>query len=594
MTVFQHQRTIDDVIYTADGKYMLTLENEGNGYVWSPEDGHLIRVLSDSGYHIKDLSVLKDGRRALMITSHLVGSKYTTKTVDLETGQNLGRPPDNDWYGRQLGSYTNKIYSVGGNGNGVIGFGSVAYGTRSLATFVPLDSCDWIMYASDGYYMASRKGAENIYFDINSRQYFFDQFDLRYNRPDKILERTGAPRETVEAYRAAYLKRIEKMGFDTAMFEKDWVYNVPQVKVVPGSIGQRDSLYTFTLTATDTLYNLDRVLLTVNGVPVYGGGLSVKAHKSGKLQQPLQLVLSAGHNDIRVSVLNEQGVESLTETLEAQYAAPPRKPDLYILAIGAGTYSDGTKNLRYAAKDAEEVVNLFAGEAGKYGRVIPLLLKDSEVTVTNILRKAQELLQSKVDDKVIVFYAGHGMFDSKKDYYLGCYPTAFKQPATGSLPYDSLESLMARIPSRKKVMLLDACYSGEIDKANTNIFARADAQKGKVKMEGRGEGAVTSKNFNAFDLMKNTFRDLRKGAGATVLAAAGGLERAGEYDHLKNGAFTYCLKKGLGEQAADRNKDGKVLLSELLLYLQTEVPKLTNGMQRPVSRIENMYQDIAL
>jgi len=53
--------------------------------------------------------------------------------------------------------------------------------------------------------------------------------------------------------------------------------------------------------------------------------------------------------------------------------------------------------------------------------------------------------------------------------------------------------------------------------------------------------------------------------------------------------------KGLGEYGnkaeADLNNDGKVMLSELQQYLEIEVPKLTNGGQKPTSRAENLVND---
>jgi hypothetical protein len=67
-----------------------------------------------------------------------------------------------------------------------------------------------------------------------------------------------------------------------------------------------------------------------------------------------------------------------------------------------------------------------------------------------------------------------------------------------------------------------------------------------------------------------------------------------EGDQWKNGLFTYSFLHGLESKEADLNKDGKIMLSELEVYLQDEVSRLSNGKQRPTSRIENLQMDFRI
>ncbi|MEO1654420.1 MAG: hypothetical protein AAFU64_12815, partial [Bacteroidota bacterium] len=99
---------------------------------------------------------------------------------------------------------------------------------------------------------------------------------------------------------------------------------------------------------------------------------------------------------------------------------------------------------------------------------------------------------------------------------------------------------------------------------------------------------------SSFEIMKEIFADLRKGTGSTVISSAGGLEYALEGDVWKNGVFTYSVLTGLKNKKADLDNDGKVLLSELKKYLQREVPRLTDGRQKPTSRIENITNDFQI
>jgi uncharacterized caspase-like protein len=76
-------------------------------------------------------------------------------------------------------------------------------------------------------------------------------------------------------------------------------------------------------------------------------------------------------------------------------------------------------------------------------------------------------LQAGINDKVIISFSGHGLLSSSMDYYLSTYNVNFQKPELEGLPYELLESV--RFFTRpKKLLLLDACHSGEVDKEDVN------------------------------------------------------------------------------------------------------------------------------
>ena len=95
----------------------------------------------------------------------------------------------------------------------------------------------------------------------------FAQFDLKYNRPDLILERLGlATPELRDAYRSAYQKRLKRMGFTEAMLGDD--LHLPEVRVTaPARFVTRQRILKLNVQANDSRYLLDRVNVYVNGVP---------------------------------------------------------------------------------------------------------------------------------------------------------------------------------------------------------------------------------------------------------------------------------------------------------------------------------------
>ena len=69
-----------------------------------------------------------------------------------------------------------------------------------------------------------------IGFEQGYKYYPSEQFDLKYNRPDIILDRLGyADSALVSAYHQAYQKRLKKMGFTEEMLEDD--FHLPEIEI---------------------------------------------------------------------------------------------------------------------------------------------------------------------------------------------------------------------------------------------------------------------------------------------------------------------------------------------------------------------------
>lgn len=93
---------------------------------------------------------------------------------------------------------------------------------------------------------------------------------------------------------------------------------------------------------------------------------------------------------------------------------------------------------------------------------------------------------------------------------------------------------------------------------------------------------------------KELFIDLRKGTGTTIISSAGGVEFAFESSAWNNGLFTFCLLNNLKNRKADLNNDEVVRISELRKTVQEEVYNLSNGFQRPTSRLDNIQSDFII
>jgi len=216
------------------------------------------------------------------------------------------------------------------------------------------------------------------------------------------------------------------------------------------------------------------------------------------------------------------------------------------------------------------------------------------VTIENIKGIKKFIANAQIDDVVIVFIAGHGILDENFDYYYATHDIDFNNPSERGIIYTEIENLLDGITALKKILFMDTCHSGEVDKDEIAFVEEESQEEGDIMFRSAGAGVTTKKASGLHvsqELVKELFSDVRRGTGATVISSAGGVEFAMESDKWKNGLFTYCLLDALTNNSADVNKDGKTMLSELQVYLYSQVSKLSKGKQVPTSRIENLSLD---
>lgn len=470
-----------------------------------------------------------------------------------------------------------------------------------VATIVTIGADGYVIETPDHYYTASRQGFESVSFRLGETVVPVELFDLRLNRPDLVLKRFGyAPPELLALYEKAYKKRLKKMRIDEAALQP--TYHLPTAKIageVPVSTPGRT--LQLQVTADDARFELDRLLVYVNDVPIHGsGGIDLRGEKARHHERAIAVELLPGRNKIQVSTLNSAGTESRKDTVEVVSTAPAPGSDLYVLAVGVSKYADVKMNLKYAAKDARDIAGMFKARGSRFGKVEVLQILDGEARRENILAARQKLLNTKIDDQVVVFVAGHGMLDTNLDYYFVTHDFEREAPGKRGLSYDQLESLLDGIPARRKLMMMDTCHSGEVDEDAVRTApplpggaARGDAGQVKLATDFRSfsySGAIQSPD-SSHEVLAQLFADLRRGSGAAVISSASGAEFALESPQWQNGVFTFSVLQGLTSGQADLDRDGTVRVSELREYVVGEVRRLTQGAQTPTSRRENLEFD---
>ena len=495
---------------------------------------------------------------------------------------------------------------------------------KLVATLYVAPNREWILWTPEGYYTASRRGAKlagwqinpwtvnvNDFSALNFRQrggilrmmmahnpkyYPFEQFDVRLNRPDIVLSKLGvASREKTLALKQAYLKRLKRLGIDEKSLSSKLAIPSLVISEIPAQT--KDRFVTFTVKATDETFPVQRMHVSINDVPVYGlQGYLTGSDSIKEVQKQFKIELTNGRSKIQISAVNSAGIESLKETYYITCNSTlPQPRNRFVVAIGVSEYSNAEYNLRYAAKDASDVIAAFGASQGYFASTKVLRIVDKEATRENILKASDFLKQAKTNDQVVLFVAGHGLLDDNMDWYFATTDIDFEKPSLRGVSYQELESLLDGIAAREKIMLMDACHSGEVDKDESQLVKVAAAQNGTVNSRGFKAKTVEKKTGmglqNSFELMQQLFADLSQGSGAMVVSSAGGTELAFESPQWNNGVFTYSLLMGLKTKKADMNKDTKIQVSEIRDFVIDNVQTLTQGMQTPTSRKENMEFD---
>lgn len=211
------------------------------------------------------------------------------------------------------------------------------------------------------------------------------------------------------------------------------------------------------------------------------------------------------------------------------------------VVIGIDNYQQ-ISPLNYAVNDAKAVGNKLTD----LGFDEVTYLENEAATKSGIERTLNELANRVgPEDTVVVFFAGHGhtseMPNGSRMGYWVPFDGKMDQAIATGISMDTIRLLSQAIPARYLLYLIDACYSG--------LALRQ-------MWPGKGQGFVRQ-----------------------IITAGRSGEEVVEIEG--HGIFTRLLLQGF-DGAADVNRDGRVSVSELGVFLQSEVSHQTHQNQNPL------------
>jgi Caspase domain len=447
-----------------------------------------------------------------------------------------------------------KKYIISVNGN-TVDIKSIENEVANLK-IIFFGSSDWVVTHSSGLFDASAGAMDKLHFVQGLDVVEFMQLKERYYEPGlwkKIM--SGEPLRNVAGMRSIELP--------------------PDVHV-----GQVDEKGYLPIELTNKGGGIGAVTVFINGKEAITDARTKDANS--KVPSLSLKVYVANHKSLVKGQENLIGVKAWNEghwvvsrggivSYRVNGNETAYKPAIHIIACGVSDYTGVELDLKYAAKDAEDVgkaltlgaKNLFGTERSYVYSLTTNNAADKYPSKLNIL-KAFEKVSSTAHplDIVVVYLSGHGINHGGQDgdwYYLTqdaytASSTAYNDPdirRNTTLSSVELVELFKTVPALKQVLMIDACASGKLVES---LMAKRD---------------IESSTLRALDRMRDR-TGLHIITGCTADAVSYEASKYGQ------GVLTYSLLEGI--RGAALREDQFVDINKLFQYAHDRVPLLAEGI----------------
>ena len=248
---------------------------------------------------------------------------------------------------------------------------------------------------------------------------------------------------------------------------------------------------------------------------------------------------------------------SSAHTLSAQVTAGEEARKNYYreswaVIVGINDYQNWPK-LRYCVNDADSVEQMLLNQYGfKKGNIIKLLNKEAtrERIVWALGDQLADPNKVKKDDRVFVFFAGHGatrkLPSGKELGYIVPVDAEAEASQAKAISMAQLQEFCELIPAKHLYFVVDSCYSG---------LALT-----------RSGGASRSANY---------LEEITKRMARQILTAGGADQQVADNGPGGHSIFTWTLLQGL-QGLADTDGNGAITASELGAYISPIVSSVSH------------------
>ncbi len=408
----------------------------------------------------------------------------------------------------------------------------------------------WAVVDSQGRFDGSQQGVDDVAWVANQTALPIDHFSPQFYEPG-LLAKHMSDRPSFVA------------GAPTAI--GDGIFLPPQSAIAapPGAYAAGAAVEV-TVTAQDQGGGIGEVRLFQNGKLLSRDAViredNTTQNRIAVRTTVFRATLAAGANHLEGSASSQAQIDGVAAVLDIVAGGSPILPNLHIVTVGINKYKDRNLDLDYGAPDALAVLQrLSLATNGVFGKVVAYKLLDEAASKAGILAVLDGLRQTRPDDVVALYLAGHGEIVGTEWYFLPGDVVAQSEEsiARTSISASQFRDALGRMGAQRILVLIDACKSGG------SIDAFSGAMDRKV------------------------LREVGREAGVAILAATRKDQLAAELPSLGHGAFTYVLLDGLSGKADRNPTNGQITAAKLLGWSSRALPSFTersfNYLQVPVA-----------
>lgn len=546
--------------FTLDGSHFLAGNEQDYIRVWNTKTRKLVATLKDDNndFIYWRACFSRDGR--LIAAGDWLGELHL---CDAATGKKIRSFQESNSGIDALGFVENDTKLLAAHLDGTTRLLDVATG-KELCRLIVFHDDSWAVVDAQGRYDASGAGVSaGLHWVVGLEPIELRQLKERYYDPGLLAKYLGYNKDPLR--KAEVFKDVKL--FPAAKFAE------------PAKDGK------LAIDLTNRGGGIGKIQVFVNGrellADARGPTFDPKA-ETAKLTVDLANAPSlqpGQENIVEVVTWNADGYLS-SRGLKREWTPEGPKEEslaLHAIVVGVSEYANPALNLRYSAKDAEDMAKaLELGAKRLFGadKVHLTLLTGAKIafgppTKANIQNAFEAARKARPSDVLVVYLAGHGVsLSAGSDLY--CFLTkdarsadvnALSDPAVlaqYAVTSAELTEWIKKIPALKQVMILDTCAAGA-------------AAKSFVEQR-----HVTGDQIRAIEKLKDR-------TGFQVLMGCAADKVSYEATQFEQGLLTHALLKGMRGAALDR--DEYVDVSKLFQYAADEVESLAKyigGIQKPI------------
>ncbi|MEO6190755.1 MAG: caspase family protein, partial [Saprospiraceae bacterium] len=556
----QGSSMINALSFSADGKSIITGCFSGILEVWDLATGYLEQTIGTVGEESLTVSNSKDGIYIASGDNAGMITLWNNKTQSII----------------KLSGHQTKVMSVNfsadskmllsGSADGSSKLWDCATG-KELLTLISLDSSDWVVTSPNGLFDASPNAMLKMHYKVGIEIIDLDQLKERYYEPgllSNVLKIRQNEIRDVSSFTSVNLYP----EIDASIKNKQLLVHL---KVRSGELGKLSLFINNKEVIEDANQgrNTEVPAINLNNFNKFyladTNTISLRAYnKEGWLKSnPYELIY--------VNNTGSKGNENTNSTTAT--TSFKGKRHLYAVIVGTSDYSGEKLDLKFPDLDAAAMANGLQQVGSRIfdDRVhISLLTSNNSdnakrSTKKNIEKAFMDIANlATANDLLIVYFSGHGttygQAEKSQFYYLttdiksdNLTEQAIRDAYT--ISSEDLTKWLTINPTKRQVLIFDACHSGEVIRSLENIGARE----------------LDPSQIRALERMKDR-------TGMFILTGSAADKVSYEASQFGQGLLTYSLLLGMSGFALTEDK--RVDIATLFNYAKDKVPELANNIDK--------------